>query len=41
MVSKNAVIVVERNRLLNYESFAFKNVKEYHYGEISVDIVRL
>ena len=41
LLNKNATLVVERNRTLNYDSFAFKSIKEYHYGDISVDIIKL
>lgn len=41
LLAKNAILVVERNKSLDYSSFAFENIKEYHYGEISVDIIRL
>ncbi len=41
LLNENAVIVVERNRTINYDSFAFKSIKDYHYGDIIVDIIRL
>ena len=41
LVKENAILVIERNHPINYDSFDFENIKEYHYGDIEVDIIRL
>ncbi len=38
LLSEEAIIVMESNRLIKLENIAYKKNKEYHYGEIMVFI---
>ena len=38
LLSENAIIVMEANRLVKLENIEYQKNKEYHYGEISVFI---